>query len=91
MDPFAIGATIVASVLGSSLFTAFVNGFFQKYKTKAEADNLIGEAYGSLIKNLRSEIDVLRNEFQFLKKDHENCMLENKNLKLRVENLEQKK
>lgn len=90
MDATTVAATIIASVLGSSLFTALVTGFFSKRKNKAEADSIIGEAYGALIKTLRSEIDTIRNEFMFMKQEHDSCRLENKNLQLRIEKLERK-
>jgi phage host-nuclease inhibitor protein Gam len=40
---------------GSALFTAW----YTKKKTSAEADKIIGEAYGSLVRNLQEEIHRL--------------------------------
>jgi outer membrane murein-binding lipoprotein Lpp len=91
MDPVAIGMTISASVLGSTLLTSLVTSLLNRRKNTAEADSIIGEAYGALIKTLRTEIDTLRNEFMFLKNQHETCHKENEILKMRIENLEQKK
>lgn len=91
MDATTVGITIASSVLGSTLLTSLVTAWLNRKKNTAEADSIIGEAYGALIKTLRSEIDTLRNEFMFLKNEHKTCKAENENLLLRIEKLEKKK
>lgn len=90
MDATTVGITIASSVLGSTLLTSLVTAWLNRKRTKAEADSIIGEAYGSLIKNLRTEIDTLRNEFMFLKNEHKTCKAENEALKLRLDKIENK-
>lgn len=49
----------ILACLGSGGLSAALTSWYTKKKTSAEADKIIGEAYGDLVKNLRGEIDRL--------------------------------
>lgn len=50
---------IIALCIGTGGVTSLITAWYTKKKTSAEADKIIGEAYGNLVKNLRQEIDRL--------------------------------
>lgn len=97
MEGSTLTITIVAAILGSSVLTAIINGFFNKKSSKADievkeaqADSLIGQAYGALLKEINGQYNSLKGRFDELEKDHEACTAINKELMERIELLELK-
>lgn len=88
---------VIVAIIGSSGLTALINGLFNRKPTKAEsgkkeaeADNIIGQAYGALLKDFRQQLADLKKDFFLLKVDHNACTEANKVLIQRIEDLEKK-
>jgi hypothetical protein len=50
---------IIGLCLGTGFGSAWITAWYTKKETNAKADKIIGDAYGSLITNLRDEVDRL--------------------------------
>lgn len=50
---------IILLCLGTGFGSAWITAWYTKKETTAKADKIIGDAYGSLITNLRDEVDRL--------------------------------
>lgn len=74
-------SVLLPIVLGSNVLVAFATWWFNRRKTKAEAEKIIGESYQGLIKSLNERIDRLERQVHELE-NTEDSYIRNINLLL---------